>query len=325
MSLRLAVPAMGTRFELVLAGSSDVHLRAAGEEAIAEIERCDRQLSLFRRDSLLSHINRHAGQRPVSVDREMFTLLLLCRTVYEQSGGAFDITLAPLMRAWGFHTGGSGGVGGSGGSLGSRAIQEARASCGMEHLVLDEDAGTVSFAVPGMALDLGAAGKGHALDLVVEVLEEAGITVALAHGGTSTVVAIGAPEGHAGWGVGIRLPGGQQDGLPRVILRDAALSVSAPHGRMVEMEEGSAGHVIDPRSGAPASAAGLAAVIADAALTADAWSTALLVLADRPVSLDDACTTILPPRPGMPGAGWRVHGSRSGVVEEMPDGCSVTG
>ena len=108
MLVRLALHAMGTRFELVLEGENDgplteAHLRAAGEEALEEVELLDARLSLFRRDSLLSHIQRNAATQPVGIDPDTFSLFELCADVCSASQGAFDPTVAPLMRAYGLH------------------------------------------------------------------------------------------------------------------------------------------------------------------------------------------------------------------------------
>lgn len=249
MIVRLATQAMATGFEVVLAGEDEVHLRAAGEAALEEITECDRRLSRFRRDSLVAHLCRVAPERPVRVDEDTFALFRDCAAVYSASRGAFDVTVGPLMSARGLHAGAP-----AQGEVGAHAIE------------LDHGARTVRFRRP-LAIDLGAVGKGHALDLAAGVLREAGIERALLHGGTSTVVAVGKPRGGDGWRV-------QVAGGPEVLLADQALAVSAAHGRT---DARGAGHVLDPRSGGAASAPGPAAVTAPTARLADCWSTALLV------------------------------------------------
>ena len=262
MILRLATRAMGTRFELVLIGDDEVRLRAAGEEALAEIEDCDRHLSLFRRDSMLSHVNRCAPLGWTRLDAELWKLLDQCNAVHRDSGGAFDPTIAPLMRAHGFR----GAV-----SPGSD-LELARQSVGWGNVELDRARCAVRFRNPGTSLDLGAIGKGHGIDRAASRLREAGVQAALLHGGTSTALAIGHPPGEACWRVAI---GSWQRG-PVASLTDCALSVSAGSGRT----ESGIGHVLNPRTGAPASGPCISAVIAGDATTADAWSTALLVDSD---------------------------------------------
>ncbi|MEW6746069.1 MAG: FAD:protein FMN transferase [Planctomycetota bacterium] len=288
-ALRLARYAMGSRFEIAidpLAGDREAHLRACGEAALDTIEALDRRLSLFRRDSLLSFINREAAQGPVRLDAEIFELLRVCLEVHRVSEGAFDITVAPLMRCWGFHAAESGGEldAPTEGTLAS-----VLAHVGMQHLVLDARERTLRFAVLGLAIDLGGVAKGHALDEAAAILREEGVRRALLHGGSSTVVELGEgpqsardggpsdePEIGEGWKVGIRDPLGAEDSLLAVVtLRDRALSVSALHGRSVSANGRNYGHLLDPRTGRPAEGVLLVAVIAASATRADAWSTAL--------------------------------------------------
>lgn len=264
MVLRLATHAMGTRFELVLGGENSPQRRAAGEQALFELEQIDRRLSLFRRDSLLAHVNRTAGAKPVVLDPDTFALFAAADEVVRATDGAFDPTVAPVLRALGLH--------GDEATTARHPIEDARASVGWRGGVeLDPATRSVRFTRPGLALDLGGIAKGHGLDLAAESLRENGIDVALLHGGTSSVVALGAPPERDGWRVTIG-PGAD---APCALLRDQSLSVSSPSGRASAAGEH---HLIDPRTGAPTPAdVRVAAVIATSARTADAWSTALLI------------------------------------------------
>src|SRR6185436_12336620 len=98
----LACNAMATRFEIVLHGDNPVALRAAGEEALREIERLEAQLSLYRPASEIFHLNARAAREPVKVSPALFALLQRAKRLHEETDGAFDITIAPLVRCWGF-------------------------------------------------------------------------------------------------------------------------------------------------------------------------------------------------------------------------------
>ena len=145
--------------------------------------------------------------------------------------------------------------------------------------MLDDDNSTVFLRQPGLRLDPGAIGKGWALDRAREILEEAGVTRALLHGGTSSVVALG-----ESWK--ITLAGG-----PTLTLSNQCLGVSAPSGRWAIFGERCYGHVLDPRTGWPVEARAWAAVVASTATQADALSTALLVSGE---GTWEGCHTYLP-------------------------------
>jgi FAD:protein FMN transferase len=257
--LRLATRAMGTRFELVLAGDDDdPRLRAVGEQALGEIEEVDARLSLFRRDSLLAHINRQAHAGVVRLDPETSELFATINEVVNASRGAFDPTVAPLMRALGLH----------GEDSGAPVLDEeqARARLGWARTVcFTPQTRELRFREGNVALDLGGIAKGHGLDLAARVLRENGVDNALLHGGTSSILALGTPPGLPGWRIDI----GTKPPAPIAVLKDACLSVSACAS--------SHAHVLDPRSGRPANGAHLVATVATSATLADAWSTALLV------------------------------------------------
>jgi thiamine biosynthesis lipoprotein len=104
-TITLALSAMATRFEIVLHGERPSALRAAAEEAFEEIEQLEAQLSQFRSGSEIAHLNARAAKEPVRVTPRLFALLQHCRMLYDETGGAFDITVAPLLRCWGFRDG----------------------------------------------------------------------------------------------------------------------------------------------------------------------------------------------------------------------------
>jgi thiamine biosynthesis lipoprotein len=297
MIIRLAAKAMGTRFEFVLVGDDERELRTIGEDAIEVIRDWHRRLSLFDRGSSLSHVNANATDRPVVLDQDLFELMLECLATHRDSGGAFDVTVAPLMRAYGFHNDCSSAV-------------PSRDHTSMDFVELNAVRRTIRFADPRVALDLGGIAKGHALDDAAALVREAGVDCALMHGGTSTAVAIGAPSGADGWRVAVRV-----DGFKRiVVLRDLAMSVSAPHGRTIEHNGQRLGHVIDPRTGAPADRAVIAAVVGPSARRADAWSTALLVRGDRPAAMPPDYASLIG-RPAADGVRVMIGGTRASAFD----------
>ncbi len=256
--------AMATRFEIVLCGKDSTSLRAAGEEALTEIERVEAQLNLYSSSSEIANINARAARESVRVEPSLFQLLQHAKQLSQETGGAFDITVAPLMRAWGL-------MGGKGQVPTRTELTKARASVGMDLVEFDGKNFTVRFKGPGVMLDLGAIGKGYAIDQAAEIIREAGASRALIHGGTSSVYAIGGP-----WKVAI--DSDKDEPIAIVELTDNALSVSAVWGKSFKVGEKTYGHVLDPRTGNPVSRALLAAVILPSTTETDALSTALLTL-----------------------------------------------
>jgi FAD:protein FMN transferase len=297
--VKLARHAMATRFEIVLSGADPIALRAAGEEALDEIDRLENQLSLFRPSSEIARLNARAAFEPIRVTPAVLALLQHARRLNQETDGAFDITVAPLMRCWGF-------LGGPGHLPKPEELEAARARVGMRLVQFDPNESRVRYEREGVMLDLGAIGKGYAIDRAVEILREAGITSALLHGGTSTVYGLGSPPEGDSWKIEIPGPGtavtfsstGSSWGAPSqansepglvastpsgapfatVSLRDQSLSVSAFWGKFFRAQDRNFGHIIDPRTGEPSAQAVLSAVVLPSATETDALSTALLTL-----------------------------------------------
>jgi thiamine biosynthesis lipoprotein len=266
---------MATRFEIVLHGANPVALRAAGEEALEEVDRVEALLSLYRNTSEIAHVNARASREPVRVSPPVFRLLEQARRLSEETGGAFDITIAPLVRCWGF-------MGATGHMPPPEAVAAAREKVGWNLVDLDAPNFTVRFAREGVMLDLGALGKGYAIERAAEILRDDGVTSAILHGGTSTVHAIGHPPDSDAWKIAIERPVEDSSMPPSLLatvpLKDESLSVSAIWGRSFQSGDKTYGHVIDPRTGQPVEAALLSAVALSSATETDALSTALLTL-----------------------------------------------
>ncbi len=268
----LARVAMRTRFEVVVCGHRSARdLRAAAEAALAEIDRAEAEISVFLPTSSLSQINAHADRRPMPVDGLLFALLARTEDLVRATGGAFDPTIGVVLPALRARAPGA-----------RRHLARVQRNVGWDRMVkLDADALTIAFRRPGARIELGAIGKGWALDRAASVLRDVGIEAALLHGGTSSVVALGSPPGAPGWKIAIADPNNKARPLATVTLRDQSLGVSAIHGRTHLGRGKPEGHVVDPRTGKAVAHTLLAAVVCDSATDADAASTALVVLGDR--------------------------------------------
>lgn len=267
----LSLNAMATRFELVLYGPDSLRLRAAGEEALEEIERLEAQLNFYSAGSEIAFLNSNAAGRPVKVEPRLFRLLQKCAGLSAATAGAFDITVGPLMRAWRF-------VNGNGAIPDADEKERARSLVGSRHIEFNEVANTVRFSRKGIEIDLGACGKGYALERAAALLKENGVANALIQGGTSSAYAVGASPQGSPWRVRLAEPFRQPAGSVVVDLVDCGLSVSAIHGKFFEQDGKRYGHVLDPRTGQVVSGAKAAAVRGPSPAECEALSTALLVL-----------------------------------------------
>jgi thiamine biosynthesis lipoprotein len=234
---------MACTYTIEAYGPDATALPAILEAGLDEVDRIDRLMSHYKPASELSRVNREAGSRAVVVEPELFEFLELCLRESRDSGGAFDITVGPLMKAWGFFRG-------EGRLPDPRMLEEARARVGYRHVLLDAAARTLRFARPGMELDLGGIAKGYAVDRVVALLRGRGVTAALVSAGGSTLYALGAPPGTSGWDVELAGPL-RLRARPRCAcsLKDRALSVSGSSEKWFEDGGKRYSHVMDPRTG----------------------------------------------------------------------------
>jgi thiamine biosynthesis lipoprotein len=264
--IRVHHRAMACRFEVTLPGEHAANI-AAARDGLEEADRLEELLSVFRESSAISQINRGAGSHAVEVSDEVFDLLARCRDLSFATGGAFDISSTPLSRVWGF-------LQREGRLPSDDEITSARALVGLRHLTLDAGAGTAALDHAGMALNLGAIGKGFTVQAIGAALWRRGVRHALVSAGGSSVIALGGPD--RGWRADV-MGGPERQRLTSLRLRNAALGTSGAGEQFIEVNGTRYGHVIDPRTGWPASGILSASVVTADAATADALATAFFV------------------------------------------------
>jgi len=232
---------MACAYTIVAYAADARTLPAIVDSAFDEVDRIDRLMSHYKPESPLSRLNRAAAAGPVVVDPELFDFLALALRYSRESDGAFDITVGPLMKAWGFFRGG--------GRVPSEAeLAALRARVGYRHVILDPAAHTVRFDTPGVELDLGGIAKGYAVDRAVAVLREADVPAALVSAGGSTIYGLGAPPGGESWRVEVQDPIDPGKVALAVRLKDRALSVSGSAERSFERDGVRYSHIMDPRT-----------------------------------------------------------------------------
>jgi thiamine biosynthesis lipoprotein len=186
------------------------------------------------------------------------------------SEGAFDITVGPLMKIWGFYKGT--------GRLPHRAeIRTALAKVGYRHIQLDAGGSTVRFDTPGVELDPGGIGKGYAVDRMVTILKDYGIRVGLVSAAGSSIYGLGAPPGEKGWRVQIRDPKNAAKSVAEVYLKDESMSTSGNYEKFFRAEGKIYSHIMDPRTGYPSEGMLSVSVLAPRTLDSEAWTKPIYV------------------------------------------------
>jgi thiamine biosynthesis lipoprotein len=263
---------MGTIFTIDLNTTDQANAEQDMNLAFDEIDRLEALLSNYRPSSELSRISREAGSAPIVTDPETFHFL--DRSLYwsRVSNGAFDITVGPLLRAWGFffHQG----------RVPSQAeLNAVRNKIGWQHIALDAQTRTVSFTNhQTMELDPGSIGKGFAVDSVVKILRDHGVTSAFISAGGSTLYAIGTVPGSAGWPVDIPDPRRPGKSAATILLKDTSLSTGACTEKFFIKNGHRYCHIFDPRTMRPVEGILQTTVINPSATDSDALSTVVFVL-----------------------------------------------
>ncbi len=266
--LRLAksADAMGATFSIILYGEDTARMEAAIEAAFDETLRLHRMLSNYNPDSEWSAINRWAASRPVAVSQEMFQLLSDCLRYSRESDGAFDISVSPLMKLWGFFRG-------SGALPPPGEVARVRQQVGYSHLRLDPAAQSIQFDGSGVEIDPGGIGKGYAVDRMVDLLRRNGFSSALVAASGSSIYGMGAPPAEArGWKVSISDPRHRRKSLADVFLRDMSMSTSGSYEKYFRAGGRVYSHIIDPRTGYPAQGTSQVTVIAPQTIDSEAWA-----------------------------------------------------
>ena len=265
LRLESSVDAMGSTYSLAIYGTDRVQMEASAEAAFDEVRRLDEMLSNYKASSEWSRVNREAADRPVVVSPELLDLLAACLNYSRRSEGAFDITVGPLMKVWGFYKGT--------GRLPHRAeVQAAMQKVGYRHVTLDPARRTVRFDRSGVELDPGGIGKGYAVDRMIQILRNKGIKICLVSGSYSSIYGMGSPPGEPrGWEIKIRDPKDARKTVETLYLKDMSLSTSGSYEKFFRAEGRIYSHIMDPRTGYPAPGMLSVSVLAPRTIDSEAW------------------------------------------------------
>jgi thiamine biosynthesis lipoprotein len=263
---------MGVPFKIVVYADDDAVANRAARAAFARIEELNAILSDYEDESELNRLSRGSPHSaPVKVSEDLFRVLARSQALAEQSNGAFDVSVGPLVRIW------------------RRArrqrelpaaerVEAARRAVDYRAIELDPQRRTVLLKKPDMRLDLGGIGMGYAVDEALQVLKRHGIRSAMIDA-SGDIGVLDAPPGKPGWRIGIAPQAGQPTRF--ALLSNAALTSSGDAGQHIEVGGVRYSHIVDPKTGLGLTDRSSVTVIAADCTTADSLATAISVLGPK--------------------------------------------
>ncbi|PKA83508.1 thiamine biosynthesis lipoprotein [Ulvibacter sp. MAR_2010_11] len=261
---------MGSRFEITVVAQDSVEANTYIDMAIAEITRIEKLISSWDANSETSEINRNAGVRAVKVDEELYTLIGRCLELSRLTEGAFDISFASMDKIWRFD-----------GSMtqmpSENEIAASIVKVGYKNIELDPENFTVFLKLSGMKIGFGAIGKGYAADKAKNLLEENGVSGGIINA-AGDMTTWGKQFNGKDWQVAITNPMDKSKAYGLLPVSEGAVVTSGNYEKYVTFNGVRYTHIIDPRTGYPATGIISATVFAPKAELADALATAIFVM-----------------------------------------------
>jgi len=275
---------MGTFAHIIAVAPNSHTANKSIQASLQQLRNIEELMSYHRDDSELANVNRNAYREPVKVSKETFEVIQKAIEFSKLSSGAFDVTVGTLMDLW--HKAGEANTVPS-----DDKLAEARSKVGCEKVILDVNETTVRFAVEGMKLDLGGIAKGYAIDKAVEAMANSGAVGGLVDVG-GNIRCFGKPKDKPYWRIGLQDPNENlgfrisdfgfpaEAGKPLLILKlnDAAVATSGHYRRFAQIQGKKYSHIIDTTTGFSSDKLASVTIIAKDATTADALSTAVIVM-----------------------------------------------
>lgn len=268
---------MGSMFDLTVVAHGPIEGEQYLDQAVAEISRIENLISSWKESSQTSAINRNSGIRPVQVDAELFELIERSIGISKLTDGAFDISYASMDHIWKYD-----------GSMAQmpteKEIKESVAKVGHKNIVLDKAHSTVFLKHKGMKIGFGAIGKGYAADRAKELLIKNGAVAGIINASGDMSTWGRQPDGTE-WRVAITNPIDSSKAYGLLPLSSGAVATSGNYEKYVTFNGVRYSHIIDPRTGMPASGLASVTVFAPKAELADALATSVFVMG-KDIGLD---------------------------------------
>ncbi len=261
---------MGSRFDITVVASNEQQGNQYIDLAVAEITRIEKLISSWDAASQTSAVNKNAGVQPVKVDAELFNLIERAIAISKLTDGAFDISYASMDRIWFFD-----------GTMkempSDEAIKESVATVGYENIILDKVNSTVFLKLPKMKIGFGAIGKGYAADVAKKLLISKGVPSGIINASGDMNTWGKQPNGDE-WKVAITNPLDKNKSYGLLPITNGAVVTSGNYEKFVEFNGVRYTHIIDPRTGIPATGLLSVTVFAPQAELADALATSVFVM-----------------------------------------------
>ncbi len=264
---------MGTTYRVEIVDSAPSQFE---NDIITILQEVNDKMSTYQADSELSCLNQNTSQAWIGVSKELMQVLQLAEKVSQQSNGAFDVTVGPLVNLWGF---------GPSSSPSKTALPDEKqinallSKTGYQQLVLDGDTNQIQKRTASLYIDLSAIAKGHAVDRIASYLERRRVQRYLVEIG-GEIKARGYNSKNKPWRIAVQNPGGDQGGIQQTLaLHNAAVATSGDYRNYYEIDGRRYAHTIDPRTGRPiVNRVASVTVVHASSAYADAMATALMVL-----------------------------------------------
>jgi thiamine biosynthesis lipoprotein len=260
---------MGTEVAITVVAQGEGEGNAAIEAGMAEIRRFDRMMSLYKDDSEITKVNLAAGKNPVSVSPEMIDVAEATARVSKMTGGAFDVTVGPLVVLWQMRLK-------EGTVPADSEIARIKQRVNYRNVIIDRKSSTIFLKKPGMIMDFGGVAKGYIADKVGDLLKKRGIHNAIVAVAGDIRVIGHRPDGSP-WRIGVQHPREKDKILAVLDLSDKYISTSGDYERYKIVQKKRYHHIIDPRTGEPSEGMESVTVIGDEGAIADPLTTALFI------------------------------------------------
>lgn len=261
---------LGSPFEITVVATDSVQAKLYTDLAILEVKRIENLVSDWIPTTQISQVNQNAGIKPIKVDQEVFDLVERAIKISKLTSGAFDISYASMDKIWKFD-----------GSMKQmpteEAIKKSVEKVGYQNIILNPTDKTIFLKNKGMKLGLGGIAQGYIADKIKEVLQEKGCTSGLVNVSGDINTWGKQPNGQP-WTVGIINPMNKNKVFATFILDDSAVETSGSYEKFVVFNGKRYSHIIDPRTGYPASGIVSVSVFAKQTELADALATGIFVL-----------------------------------------------